>query len=264
MYGIQSLNSTLQFITTLDDINFLKLFEITVKNHDRSMYLKVGKNPKYEIVRHLSGIWDLKEKERLVWIKKQTNDVIVKLQFNVGSFNKKKSLANFSENHFLIDLKKIDQNMDLASAVLTLSLHSTFQKHTDYQEIITFPSFKNFSESYLYLKSESCFLAPSLPNDCDINVFGDLIDCEDDNLKKIQKEATLSLSAGKWFLIKGDKKNYRLLFVHSVDMRTNPQLIARCECGHEIRGKAVDKTYMTQFDVPNDKVIRSIELNAEL
>ena len=115
-----------------------------------------------------------------------------------------------------------------------------------------------------HLKSELCFLAPSLPNDCDINVFGDLIDCEDGNLKKIQKEATLGLSAGKWFLIKGDKQNYRLLFVHSVDMRTNPQLIARCECGHEIRGKAVDKTYMTQFDVPNDKVIRSIELNAEL
>lgn len=47
-------------------------------------------------------------------------------------------------------------------------------------------------------------------------------------------------------------------------MRDKPKLIAECECGFVISGKATSKTYMTSFDVPKDKTIKNIILDAEL
>jgi len=133
---------------------------------------------------------------------------------------------------------------------------------------LQFPKYENIAESYLYLDS-IIELKPSnaikkLVNDVHIDVAGELSEIKERNLDEVQKRVTLSMSSGKVFLAHSDKKHYRILYVHRVDMRCKPKLIAKSECGLVISGKATSKTYMTSFDVPINKSIKSITLDAEL
>ena len=98
------LNSERKVYVTFDNKKFFYLFGVKIKNHDYSMYLGIGKNPKCQIVRHLSGIWDFKSNKKQQFIKHQRGEVEISLLFNIENLLKKK-VAKLSDpsNHCIID-----------------------------------------------------------------------------------------------------------------------------------------------------------------
>jgi hypothetical protein len=261
------INSERNVYVTFDSKKFFYLFGTKVKNHDYSMYLDVGENPKCQIVRHLSCIWDVKLNGKQQFIKHQIGDVKINLLFDIENLLKKKGGELDHGNHYIIDCSNIDDSSN-RNFRLNIRLLSSLLLKPSLSLFLQFPKYENIAESYLYLDS-IIELKPSnaikkLVNDVHIDVTGELSEIEERNLDEIQKRVTLSMSSGKAFLSHSDKKNYRILYVHRVDMRDKPKLIAESECGLVISGKATSKTYMTSFDVPINKSIKSITLDAEL
>ena len=174
------------------------------------MYLGIGKNPKCQIVRHLSGIWDFKSNKKQQFIKHQRGEVEISLLFNIENLLKKK-VAKLSDpsNHCIIDCSKIDDTTNQNVRLIIRLLNSFTLKH-DLNLFLQFPKYSNLEDSYLYLES-TMELNPSntrqkLVNDVHIEVGGELGEVGNMNLDEIQKRVTLSMSAGKYFLASSDKK----------------------------------------------------------
>ena len=261
------INSERNIYVTFDNEKFFYLFGTKVKNHDYSMYLDVGENPKCQIVRHLSCIWDVKLNGKQQFIRHQIGDVKINLLFDIENLLKKKGDELDHGNHYIIDCSNIDDS-SIRSFRLNIRLLSSLLLKPNLSLFLQFPKYENIAESYLYLdsilESEPSNAIKKLVNDVHIEVDGELSEIKERNLEEIQKRVTLSMSSGKAFLAHSDKKNYRILYVHRVDMRDKPKLIAESECGLVISGKATSKTYVTSFDVPINKSIKSIALDSEL
>jgi len=231
------------------------------------MYISIGKNPKYQIVRHLSAIWDIKKNKEQEFIKIQKGDTLINFNFDIKKIIQKKYHKSVDSNVCIIDCTN-SVNFMSKNPVLKLYLISS-SNAKDGDLFFVFPNYQNINKSYLYLNSEieldQELLREKLSNDVEINIDGNLVDIDDGlDMNNIQKNVILSVSSGKWFLVSRDNKNYRILFVHDVDMRDHPRLVAKCKCGFEIKGKATSKTYMTSFDIPNGKTVNEVILDAEL
>jgi len=205
------------------------------------------------------------------FIKHQIGDVKINLLFDIENLLKKKGDGLDHGNYYIIDCSNVGYSSN-RNLRLNIRLLSSLLLKPGLSLFLQFPKYENIAESYLYLDSIIEFkpsnaikkLVNDVRIDVRIDVTGELSEVEEKNLDEIQKRVTLSMSSGKAFLSHSDRKNYRILYVHRVDMRDKPKLIAESECGLVISGKATSKTYMTSFDVPINKSIKSITLDAEL